>query len=117
MAGGYDHYSYSVVRGCDRIVPVDIYVPGCPPTAEALLYGVMQLQRKIRRVGTIETVRAKVMAVLHSAPKFASNEGVIDAISESISVWLIGRCRSAWRADFPASGATDIEACAAHSAR
>ncbi len=47
--GGYYHYSYSVVRGCDRVVPVDIYVPGCPPTAEALVYGVMQLQRKIRR--------------------------------------------------------------------
>ena len=52
--GGYYHYSYSVVRGCDRIVPVEIYVPGCPPTAEALLYGIMQLQRKIRREGTIE---------------------------------------------------------------
>jgi NADH-quinone oxidoreductase subunit B len=51
--GGYYHYSYSVVRGCDRIVPVDIYVPGCPPTAEALLYGILQLQRKIRRTGTI----------------------------------------------------------------
>lgn len=46
--GGYYHYSYSVVRGCDRIVPVDIYVPGCPPTAEALLYGILQLQHKIR---------------------------------------------------------------------
>ena len=52
--GGYYHYSYSVVRGCDRIVPVDIYVPGCPPTAEALLYGILQLQRKIRRTGTIQ---------------------------------------------------------------
>jgi NADH-quinone oxidoreductase subunit B len=52
--GGYYHYSYAVVRGCDRIVPVDIYVPGCPPSAEALLYGVLLLQRKIRRTGTIE---------------------------------------------------------------
>ncbi|KAI9331664.1 NADH-ubiquinone oxidoreductase [Zopfochytrium polystomum] len=47
--GGYYHYSYSVVRGCDRIVPVDIYVPGCPPTAEALFYGMLQLQKKMRR--------------------------------------------------------------------
>ncbi|KAG0169860.1 hypothetical protein DFQ28_011333 [Apophysomyces sp. BC1034] len=47
--GGYYHYSYSVVRGCDRIVPVDIYVPGCPPTSEALLYGIFQLQKKMRR--------------------------------------------------------------------
>ena len=51
--GGYYHYSYSVVRGCDRVVPVDIYVPGCPPTAEALIYGILQLQKKIRRTGTL----------------------------------------------------------------
>ncbi len=50
--GGYYHYSYSVVRGCDRIVPVDIYVPGCPPTAEALVYGILQLQKKIAREDT-----------------------------------------------------------------
>jgi NADH-quinone oxidoreductase subunit B len=51
--GGYYHYSYAVTRGCDRIVPTDIYVPGCPPTAEALVYGVLQLYKKIRRTNTI----------------------------------------------------------------
>ena len=51
--GGYYHYSYSVVRGCDRVVPVDVYVPGCPPTAEALVYGILQLQKKIWRTQTI----------------------------------------------------------------
>jgi NADH-quinone oxidoreductase subunit B len=51
--GGYYHYSYAVVRGCDRIIPVDIYVPGCPPTSEALVHGILQLQKKIRRTNTI----------------------------------------------------------------
>ena len=45
--GGYYHYSYSVVRGCNRIIPVDIYVPGCPPTAESLMFGVLQLQKSL----------------------------------------------------------------------
>jgi len=52
--GGYYHYSYSVVRGCDRVVPVDVYVPGCPPTAEALLYGIIQLQNKVKNKNIIE---------------------------------------------------------------
>lgn len=53
--GGYYHYSYSVVRGCDRIVPVDIYVPGCPPTAESLMYGMLLLQQKIRKQRIVRT--------------------------------------------------------------
>lgn len=45
-SGGYYYYSYSVLRGCNKVIPVDLYVPGCPPTAESLLYGVGQLQKK-----------------------------------------------------------------------
>lgn len=45
--GGYYHFSYSVVRGCDRVLPVDIYVPGCPPSAEAFLFSLLQLQGRV----------------------------------------------------------------------
>ena len=45
--GGYYHHSYSVVKGCDLIIPVDVYVPGCPPTAEALFFGMLQLQKVV----------------------------------------------------------------------
>jgi len=47
--GGYYHYSYSVVKGCNRIIPVDIYIPGCPPTAEALMFGIIHLQKILFR--------------------------------------------------------------------
>lgn len=45
--GGYYHYSYSVVKGADRGLPIDIFVPGCPPSAESLIFGLIQIQGKL----------------------------------------------------------------------
>jgi NADH-quinone oxidoreductase subunit B len=48
ISGGPFKSSYHVVKGIEEIVPVDVFIPGCPPRPEAIMYGMMQLQRKVK---------------------------------------------------------------------
>lgn len=80
--GGYYYESYSVVRGSDSIVPVDIYVPGCPPTAEALIYAIDQLQKKIVS-GRKHAQDFQIPTSSHLSSNFSRISSVESPISEN----------------------------------
>ncbi|MCR4318305.1 MAG: NADH-quinone oxidoreductase subunit B [Planctomycetes bacterium] len=51
--GPFAKHAYSVLRGIDKYIPVDVYIPGCPPRPEALIHGVLTLREKMRKESTI----------------------------------------------------------------
>ncbi len=70
VAGGpYIYHSYHIVRGADEIVPVDVYVPGCPPRPEAFFYGLLTLQKMIKEGESIREPGVRRKPVLSCLPE------------------------------------------------
>jgi NADH-quinone oxidoreductase subunit B len=63
--GGPYWDSYSVTKGCDQVIPVDVYVPGCPPRPEALLQGIIRLQQKIQAENMQEKWKGHMTPIPH----------------------------------------------------
>lgn len=80
--GPFMYHSYTTVRGADEIIPVDVYVPGCPPRPESFLFGLLTLQKMIREGETIRAPGERRKPVLAMIPPGATLEGVRSELIE-----------------------------------
>ncbi|MCA0360244.1 MAG: NADH-quinone oxidoreductase subunit B [Armatimonadetes bacterium] len=65
-SSGGVYNNYAIVQGADQVVPVDVYVPGCPPSPDALMYGIIKLQNKIKQQSMKSTRQLKILEVIPS---------------------------------------------------
>ncbi len=83
IAGGpFIYHSYTTIRGADEIIPVDVYVPGCPPRPEALFYGILTLQKMIREGESLRHPGERRRPVMSALPEGTTMEMIRDEMRE-----------------------------------
>jgi NADH-quinone oxidoreductase subunit B len=82
--GPFMYNSYTIVRGADQVVPVDVYVPGCPPRPEAFFWGLLALQKMIRQGESIRHPGLRKKPVIASLPQGVSAEDIRQAMREAL---------------------------------
>ena len=82
--GPFMYHSYTIVRGADEVVPVDVYVPGCPPRPEAFFWGLLTLQKMIRQGESIRHPGLRRKPVIAALPQGVSAEDIRQSLREAL---------------------------------